>query len=209
MKIRNGFVSNSSSSSFIINKNAYNSVFDLATAMINIRNENDWPEQKSPTELERLNIARSKSCNTNHPVVFPTINYSTHICISHETGNYIVSTCNNTEWPLDGIMTHGGGQDYDEFYDKIYILTFWSLKYGLLIKELNYDERRKLQRKKIIANSYCPKHYANYCKLADGSNKIVCPVCARIDNINKDMFLNPILNSKVKPVPLKRGLKLR
>lgn len=88
MKIRNGFVSNSSSSSFIIKKdNDIKNVFDLARIMIP---KVEYKPQIKEV-LERLNTGK----DPNTSVRFYSCNYDTYI---KNYGNYLlVKTCNNED----------------------------------------------------------------------------------------------------------------
>ena len=105
MKIRNGFVSNSSSSSFIISNENFSSVRELAIYMIKkkIEDENyDYDEDDALKDIEEnYNYKYIKALNNideNAPVSFPSCNYDTHI---KKVGNvYLVNTCNNTDWDL-------------------------------------------------------------------------------------------------------------
>lgn len=90
MKIRNGYVSNSSSSSFIISDENFPTVKDLAKYMIN-QMDNDY-SQEILDKLNKLNI------DDNAPLSFPSCNYDTYI---KKVGDrYLVSTCNNENWEL-------------------------------------------------------------------------------------------------------------
>lgn len=111
MKIRNGFVSNSSSSSFVISVDDFPSVRSLATYMINKKIQEDLytaedykyygesaDDIKEYIEYDKKLIKRLKNVDENSPVSFPSCNYDTYI---KRIGDYyLVSTCNNTDWDL-------------------------------------------------------------------------------------------------------------
>ena len=104
MKIRTGFVSNSSSSSFIISQNDFPSVRALATYMIKKKmgereegdSDTDWYDQYVKQNKEY--IKRLKTLDKNQSISFPSCNYDTYI---RKVGDvYFVATCNNTDWEL-------------------------------------------------------------------------------------------------------------
>ena len=102
MKIRNGFVSNSSSSSFIISDKHFPTVRSLAIYMLNKKiedYESDFDEEeKEENYYDKLLITRLSNVDENDPVSFSSCNYDTYI--KKVADCYLVSTCNNTRWEL-------------------------------------------------------------------------------------------------------------
>ena len=97
MKIRTGFVSNSSSSNFVVD-NTYETVFDLAKAMLKIRNNDykdmsSYDQTKCLTEIDDINRAIRDDRDPDISIYFTTCNYDTYI--KKVEIFYIVATCNN------------------------------------------------------------------------------------------------------------------
>lgn len=109
MKLRSGFVSNSSSSSFVISGDAYSGTFDIAEAMLKERNDywEEWKDLKKSgdEDISKLQILR-RGKDPNTPLSFRSTNYDTYIT---KIGNYyFVSTCNNIPFynMLDGVIIY-------------------------------------------------------------------------------------------------------
>jgi hypothetical protein len=102
MKIRNGFVSNSSSSSFVISDEKFPTVRSLAKYMLKrkLKESEDedysWKDEAIEEDSKYMKIL--EKIDENSPVSFPSCNYDTYI---KKVGDcYLVATCNNTDWKL-------------------------------------------------------------------------------------------------------------
>ena len=144
MKIRNGFVSNSSSSSFIINDNEeFSSVFDIAEYMIPCRDMYENTDEL----LKRL---KESDKHPDTPINFGSCNYDTFIYKHKDI--YLVRTCNNHEWgKLDQYpdVEFCNNEDilkkypeldpnnngYVDFCTFLEDKEFWSLEMGFMFKE--------------------------------------------------------------------------
>lgn len=109
MKIRTSFVSNSSSASYIIDLEAYESVHHLAKAMLELVMEDykmnypDVPIKYAEDCLVNLKEALASGLDPNTPVHFPTINFDTEIARTDK--GYHVDTCmNHPFWDLNGVL---------------------------------------------------------------------------------------------------------
>lgn len=102
MKIRNGFVSNSSSSSFVLSGTCTNLV---AKQMLNVvfQDWNEWDDsaaKKKDTKVRyRLLCKNLAKAPADVPITLPSTNYETYICKLPD-GKIYVSTCNNHDWSV-------------------------------------------------------------------------------------------------------------
>jgi len=179
MIIRNNLVSNSSSTSFIVNGSSYKSTIALAEAMMKCREE--WPVDNNiciKDMYDKLSINGLKNPN----VMFPTCNYETYIAWLPESCTYAVSTCNNHNW--DSITTDyritdvlselkdTGITNIDEMeYNLSKFFWFWSTQYDVMVQGLSEDEHNDNGE-----YSYCSEHWHGNYKL-QGINGLFCPGC--------------------------------
>lgn len=118
MKTRNGFVSNSSSSSFIVSTKDFDSPLDVAMYMITIRRDKrleengQWSAASAAYNEELIaeidEIKRSAINYRRLPVHFNSCNYDTYIAAFRD--GFHVSTCNNEPWD-------NFGSYYDDYFD--------------------------------------------------------------------------------------------
>lgn len=167
MKIRNGFVSNSSSMSFVISTKSYENVFALAKRMIDImikldseKGYDDWIDSLEEIK-RRLEERETLGMDPNTSVQIPSCNYDTFIERDNEDHCYRVDTCNNHNYweGLEGDFLLGLDSDFDCSYD-LDEKTMFNVSYDIMAKN-TYE--------------YCEKHFISKIKLENG--EIVCKHC--------------------------------
>ncbi len=199
MKIRNGFVSNSSSSSFVIMAEGETAtVRDVARIMVNdiIREikVDRYPDWKDDIQSKKKWIKDLENIDENTSIHFPSCNYDTWI---KKVGDRIlVSTCDNTPWDipnqarmsektLEELKHVMSGDDIDafsdcynyDFYLESHFKDFYSLIFGIVGRETihsyggpNYSYEDNLC-KKIRDGRKCDAH------LWETNIGIKCPIC--------------------------------
>jgi hypothetical protein len=183
MKIRQGFVSNSSSSSFVISSDAYDSVFDVALAMIPHR---DWGHQdrKLMAKIRKaMGKGGKKNTQTEDPntsISFPTCNFDTYIVKKGEY--YLISTCHNHPFydVLDGQCMMS-----DELCKELGIHELCMESLVSVVKDLDsfwYPDfdmyANPLSSSDFDGDWYCKKHFHDLVKLV-GSTEKVCLACVK------------------------------
>lgn len=120
--MRNGFVSNSSSSSFIIGGNSIKksalAVFDNISKYIKDNHHYDNDYKKTMSRLEQKRSVLIKLCNLPDVksgkcgVMFASCNYDTYIIYNKEYDQVYITTCNNFGTPeFDEPCEYGMGSD--------------------------------------------------------------------------------------------------
>ena len=200
MKIRTGFVSNSSSSNFIIGR-SYKTVFNLAKHMLRIRSSNskNWID----TETCNINSAIINGRDPDSSICFTTCNYNTFI--KKVEGYYVVTTCNNhpfiqelydvTNCPVGvekWLKNQGYLYDDDDNFDNNWFdeginswkfqcdEVFWRPEYDLELSRYDYM-KETYGKKNENAKGYCSKndHFEDIMVLVS-TGKAICPSCYSI-----------------------------
>jgi hypothetical protein len=165
MKIRTGFVSNSSSSSFIVKVGApFDTALEVAKYMIPKREREDDAELVAKVE------AMEKSGAKPDAVSFKSCNYDTYIAKVDDC--FLIETCHNHDWDLHSFRcpcppAYAETFGDDSFYRLPHSMDFYSLEYGVTGRPLDFDDARQFE------DSRC-KCY-NECWWIDGEVK--CPNC--------------------------------
>lgn len=164
MKTRNGFVSNSSSSSFVLKVGEpFNTTLDVAEFMV--------PKRKWETDavlVERIKALRASK--ENPPAVcFRSCNYDTFIA---KMGEYfLIETCHNHDWDLGDFRSSCPPEFFeyfgdDSFYELPRKVDFYHLDYGVTGHQADWR----------LTQSYdwCQECHNEYWVI---SGKLMCPKC--------------------------------
>lgn len=203
MKIRNGFVSNSSSSSFIVRfSEQYPNTLTIAESMIRNRfdewrefDEDDEDVTVHPKELQVYkNIERLKNSDHNNiPMFFRSTNNDTYIMAITDKYAY-VDTCNNTNWDVKNDAIYRIPDDLLEMFPNVD-------RYGELNLDIKYNNEYYVLENGIIAKTppeydTCKKCYDSYWYINGVKYCMDCDKekLSRYSKINK--IKNLIVNSK-------------
>ncbi len=172
MKIRKGFVSNSSTTSFIVELQLYDSVFSLAKKLIKIITDDKYKELNLEKQdkyefksySKKLEIAESKSIDNNTPIMFPTYNFDTYIIKKND--GYYVDTDHILLWEMS-LKTIK--LDFD--------LTYNLIEENLFFYILKYDVFGKFIKNPM--NIPCKNHNYPYNSVELSNRKLICLECER------------------------------
>lgn len=128
MKIRSRFVSNSSSSSFVLGLSSFKDVCDVILYMLDVQISDNGDD---PTWLSTLRKRKDKiisavasGMDPDESIVIPSCNYNSYVFVDrtgrHGMKGFYVDTCNNTSWNFENsIWSSDGGFDFisDELGD--------------------------------------------------------------------------------------------
>lgn len=149
MKKRTGFVSNSSSSSFVIKKGeVFNDTREIAKYMLP---SIDWMDEHERNRFIKI----LDSVKENDNITFQTTNYDTYI--QYLMGHYFVETANNHSWGMKLTNSHVSKlpAEFNDIIDTEYLYCgeheftdvnkyeakFYSLPLRLHIDRVHYDSK--------------------------------------------------------------------
>lgn len=173
IKVRTDFVTNSSSSSFIIQKcDDFPDVFSVAENMVTDRNFAD--------DLECLENIRNTKIDKNTPVLFDSINYTTFIIPSED--KFFVETCHNHNWR---IKNNKNCKFVDEPFE-FDILNFYEPSIDKVIKATNcvkhiYDVEEMSMFNIFEIFSFVQKEHAIFNFSYDRGCIIISGECSLLD----------------------------
>jgi len=174
MKIRSGFVSNSSSSSFIASKGEYSSSLDIALDMIPLR---DYERDQQLVEKVK-GLKGILPDNTN--ITFSSINYDTFIYEYKMKGEdvYVIETCNNHMFYEIDKLTNMPEEFENELTKNeiVSTLKFYDVELDLFYKKFGYYGEDRVEGDTC---PMCTKHYCFFVILTEGerAGDLVCPSC--------------------------------
>lgn len=118
MKIRQGFVSNSSSSSFILSKNDYKSTVEIALAFINDSSLAELNKENEHNEKEYLKIGvanlQKQELNFNKLIFISRLCYENFSVMRNRNRDFYVQAARHIDWVDIKIKSE---HNEDEFYD--------------------------------------------------------------------------------------------
>jgi hypothetical protein len=188
MKIRKGYVSNSSSSSFIIDESHYDSIFDVAEDMIN---ERKWGEQdkKDIKKLRKLKI------DSNTPISFCTCNYDTYIMRKY--GCYLITTCNNHDFDDIFYGKSANNEKYKKIKEEFQIEDLFEIKEKTYFYRLESGIIGKPDKYEHPERFYC--HDRSW-TVKNFPNIHICPICKLDKNKTLHSYNQTRRKEKIKRV---------
>lgn len=193
MKIRTSFVSNSSSSSYILfssvkNRSSAIGIDHVASYMLDVilKDWERWPDKPSTSRIERAKLLHDNlvSVSNNQDIregkigiTMPSTNYDTYL-LARNDGAIIISTCNNHDWDFESAYDHysgGGADENDEAHQSIKKAKFYNIENGLIHYYPYYPEDRFKNAANEVFCKKCNKVPFSIAETLDGI--MLCSDC--------------------------------
>lgn len=137
MKLRNGFVSNSSTTSFIVDLEEYENTIALARKMLKVMIEDEdgnleeYDIERFEALLNQLNDAEEAGLDANSPIMFPTTNFETFIMKKDD--GYHVDTDFGFDWEdfMEGIGEMNFEPEFDLYKENV---PFYIIEHDIMGK---------------------------------------------------------------------------
>lgn len=200
MKHRNGFVSNSSSSSFILPDG---DIKEISRRMLNIIIE-DYEENYTGKELRRNRVAHKQwiaNLNTvlkrkdiksgEIGITLPSCNYDTYMII--DDSDLYITTCRNHVWNFDISACPYDSKECNKVNDIICGKYYYNIRHKIIHSFEIYDENDENDE------SQCPKckQFYGYSVIDQQGNRI-CATCFKGKLGLSEKMLIEALHKKVK-----------
>jgi len=186
MKVRNGFVSNSSSSSFIIDGDKYTCAdvaIDMISDWLEHQKEYDWIDSDEYEKLKKLYTDRLNNLEDKNVGIF--IQDSDDVEIERVGNRIYVDASNHVEWNIESL--------WDEYKDDEYYETERHTKWyfpqvdNKYIEEFASDKYAARYGKTWLYRCENPK-CDHPMRFLVKDNQVFCPNCMHDPNGNKVSF---------------------
>ena len=193
-KLRTGHVANSSSTGFTCSTNDYKTAYDLALAMIDVRDNSNNDSLKTWFKKTVKECKIDKDIN----ISFSSCNYDTYITVVHNKTYgkyYVVSTCDNEDWYSNISMntTNVGAliKNIDLYHESSENVSnkYWHLELDIYGTSSNYCDNNECDGKCIIINNkeLCTKCDSSKIKDMHYSIQLKCKIIKEIATLREKL----------------------